>query len=105
MEMAVLLAMTDAFERLLDQFYVDLIEARAEASTALGGRDAAKPLERAKEKLAACPATRHVAEVVERAISALNAERQKEALELIDRALEELSGEVEELVGCVWPPP
>ena len=45
------------------------------------------------------------AEVVERAISALNAERQKEALELIDRALEELSGEVEELVGCVWPPP
>ena len=102
MEMAVLLTMTDTFERLLNQFYVDLIEARAEVETSmvLGGRNATRPLERAKEKLAACPATRRVAEVVKRAISALNAERQKEALELIDRALEALS-KVEELVKCV----
>jgi F0F1-type ATP synthase membrane subunit b/b' len=103
MEMAPLLGMMDVLRQLLNQFYVDLIEARAEVETSmLGlGRDAVKPLERAKEKLAACPATRHVARIIEDAISTLNAER-GEALKLIDRALAELSNiEVEELVKCV----
>jgi len=104
MEMAPLLATMGVVERLLNKFYVDLIEARAEVETSLAlglGRDA-RPLERAKEKLAACPATARIAEIAERAISALAERRKEEALKLIDRALEALSGiEVEELVRCI----
>ena len=104
MEMAPLLAAMGVVEQLLNQFYIDLIEARAEVETSSLGlkRDAMGPLERAKEKLAACHATRHVAEIVERAISALAERRKEETLKLIDRALEALSGiEVEELVRCI----
>jgi hypothetical protein len=105
MEMAPLLAAMGVIEQLLNQFYIDLIEARAEVETSvvLGlKRDAMGPLERAKEKLTACHATKHVAEIVERAISALAERRKEEALKLIDRALEALSGiEVEELVRCI----
>ena len=107
MEMAPLLAAMGVVEQLLNQFYIDLIEARAEVETSSLGlkRDATRPLERAREKLAACPATRRVAKIVEEAISALSAlgaERRKEALKLIDRALEALSNiEVEELVKCI----
>lgn len=104
MEMAPLLAAMGVVERLLNKFYVDLIEARAEVETSLAlelGRDA-RPLERAREKLAACPATRRVAKIVEEAISALAEWRKEEALKLIDRALEALSSiEVEELVRCI----
>jgi len=102
MEIAPLLVAMDVLGRLLNRFYIDLIKARAEVETSmvLGlERDATKPLKRAKEKLATCPATLHVAKIVEDAI--LSTER-KEALKLIDRALEELSNiEVEELVRCV----
>ena len=103
MEIAPLLAAMGTIERLLNKFYIDLIEARAEVETSLtlGLERDAKPLERAKEKLATCPATRRVAKIVEKAISAL-AEQKEEALKLIDRALETLSSiEVEELVRCI----
>ncbi|MFP3200538.1 MAG: hypothetical protein RXR06_11760, partial [Thermoproteus sp.] len=62
MEMAPLLAAMGVLGRLLNKFYID----------------PTRPLERAREKLAACPATARIAEIVERAISAL-AERKEEA--------------------------
>jgi len=105
MEMAPLLAAMGVVERLLNKFYVDLIEARAEVETSLAlglERNAKRPLERAREKLAACPATARIAEIAEKAISALAERRKEEALKLIDRALKALSGiEVEELVRCI----
>jgi hypothetical protein len=67
MEMAPLLAAMGIIEQLLNQLYIDLIEAKAEVeSSALGlGRSAKRPLERAREKLAACPATTRIAEILD----------------------------------------
>jgi hypothetical protein len=68
------------WERVLNRFCTAcLIEAKAEAEVALLVNMAKRRLEQAREKIATCPATAHMAELIDYAVRALNKDEYRKA--------------------------
>ena len=92
-------------ENIFNRFCIAcLMEARAEAELlALGlGLDTAKRrLEQAREKIATCPATAYITELVDYAMKALNRGEYGKAAELIEHIIDSiLAIKPEELIKC-----
>jgi hypothetical protein len=93
------------WERILNRFCIAcLTEAKAEAEAAeLGDVNMAKRrLEQAREKIATCPATAYMAELIDYAVKALNRGEYRKAAELIEHIVDSISAvKPEELIKCV----
>jgi len=94
------------WERVLNRFCIAcLMEAKAEAEAAelgLGDVNMAKRrLEQAREKIATCPATAYMAELIDYAVKALNRGEYRKAAELIEHVMDSISAiKPEELIKC-----
>ena len=96
------------WERVLNRFCIAcLIEAKAEAEAlaelGLGDINMAKRrLEQAREKIATCPATAYMTELIDYAVKALNKGEYRKTAELIEHIMDSISAiKPEELINCL----